>query len=286
MVPDVVGKELTAALMELQVKELYPRLQLRFTQSTRDKGLILEQEPKPGTIVKAGRRIRLVVSQGVILNRVENFISRNIDEVRMDIQAINASVGSIPLFTMKEPFMYQFSAEPAGTILAQKPDPGTDISDPVTLEFVISRGRENQTFTVPQFTGLSLTDAIRLIGSTGTNHKFVIKERSGTETGETIVAQNVQAGSHVRSNTVVELTVTSPERLANNEVFGLFTYTVPSNPYPLTTRLEAQAANGDRQRLVTVNYMGGEFTFPYKVPRGTVLILSMLDRELHRVTIE
>jgi len=64
MVPDVTGKELTEALLELQVKELYPRLQLRYSQTSRDKGFILEQEPKPGTIVKAGRRIRLIVSRG------------------------------------------------------------------------------------------------------------------------------------------------------------------------------------------------------------------------------
>ena len=41
MVPDVTGKDLTAALLELQVKELYLRIQLRYTQSSADKGLIM-----------------------------------------------------------------------------------------------------------------------------------------------------------------------------------------------------------------------------------------------------
>ncbi|MCL2127323.1 MAG: PASTA domain-containing protein, partial [Treponema sp.] len=61
LVPEVRGKELTEALLELQVKELYPRLQLRYSQSSRDRGLVLEQDPQAGTIVKAGRRVRLVV---------------------------------------------------------------------------------------------------------------------------------------------------------------------------------------------------------------------------------
>jgi beta-lactam-binding protein with PASTA domain len=282
MVPDVVGKELTAALLELQVKELYPRLQLRFTQSSRDRGLILEQEPKPGTIVKAGRRVRLVVSQGVVLNKVENFISRNIDEVRMDIQTINASVGGIPLFTISEPLMYQFSAESHGTILAQKPEPGIDVSGPTTLEFVVSRGRENQSITVPQFTGLPLAETLRLITSSGINFQFSIVERRGNDRGEVIVSQDPPANTVIQANSVVQLTVSTPERLANNEIFALFKFTIPQNPFPLAVRLETVNSAGDRQRLFTVNYRGGEFTFPYKLPVGTELVLSMLDRELRR----
>jgi beta-lactam-binding protein with PASTA domain len=285
MVPDVTGKELTQALLELQVKELYPRLHLRYTQTSRDKGYILEQEPRPGTIVRAGRRIRLVVSQGVVINRVENFVSRNIDEVRMDLFDLHAAAGGIALLTIREPVMYEFSPEKPGTILAQKPEPGTDISGPMSLEFVVSRGRENQTVAVPLLTGLTITRALELISTTGINFHFTARERSGSESSESVVAQNPEANTTIPINNVVRVTVTLPERLANNEIFGVFRYTIPQNPYPLAVRLEAQLPSGERQRLITVNYLGGEFTVPYKLPEGTVLILSMLNRELHRETI-
>jgi beta-lactam-binding protein with PASTA domain len=105
MIPDVQGKELTEALMELQVKELYPRIQLRYSQSAIDKGTVLEQDPLPGTIVKAGRRIRLVVSQGVIVDTLSDYIGRNVDDVRMEIQTIAAAAGQ-QFLSLKEPFMY------------------------------------------------------------------------------------------------------------------------------------------------------------------------------------
>jgi beta-lactam-binding protein with PASTA domain len=285
MVPDVRGKELTEALLELQVKELYPRLQLRYSQTSRDKGYILEQEPRPGTIVKAGRRIRLVVSQGVIVNRVENFISRNIDEVRMDLMTLQAAAGGTPLLLIKEPLMYDFSSENPGTILAQKPEPGTNISGPISLEFVVSKGRENLTITVPQLTGLSLSRTLEIISGTGINFQFVIKERGDNETGEIITAQIPDASSVVSINTPVQLTVLYPDKIADNERFDLFRYVIPQNPYPLTVRLEAQLPSGEKQRLFTGNYMGGEFTIPYKLPAGSVLILSMLNRELYRETV-
>jgi len=285
MVPNVIGKELTEALLELQAKELYPRLQLRYSQTSLDKGLILEQEPKPGTIVKAGRRIRIVVSQGVIVNRIDNFIGRNIDEVKMDLQTIFASTGSIPLLTLKEPLMYEFSAENPGIILAQKPEPGTDISGPMTLEFVVSKGRENASVVIPKLTGLDVQKALEMISSSGINFHFTAREKTGNEKGETVVSQTPSADTTAPINTIVQLTVTYPEKLNNNEIFGIFSYSIPANPYPLEVRLEALPPSGERVRLFSANYIGGEFTVPYKFPAGTVLVLSMLNRELYRETV-
>jgi len=285
MVPDVVGKELTEALLELQVKELYPRLLLRYSQTSSDKGYILEQEPRPGTIVKAGRRIRIVVSQGAVLNKVENYISRRVDDVRMELQTLLATSGGLPLITIREPMMYEFSSETPGTILAQKPEPGTDISGPTTLEFVVSRGREDLNVAVPQLTGLQLSRALELISSSGINFRFSTRDRNGDERGETIVSQNPPANSSIPQNTVVQLTVTPPERIADGERFGIFRYAIPTNPYPLSVRLDAVLPSGERTRLFTTNYTGGEFTVPYKLPVGSILILSMLNRELYRETV-
>jgi hypothetical protein len=57
------------------------------------------------------------------------------------------------------------------------------------------------------------------------------------------------------------------------------------NPYPLGIRLEALLPSGERRRLLTVEYPGGELTVPYRLPADSVLILSMLNREIHRETI-
>jgi beta-lactam-binding protein with PASTA domain len=285
MVPDIQGKELTEALLELQVKELYPRLQLRYSQSSQDRGLILEQEPRPGTIVKAGRRVRLVVSQGVMLNKVENYIGRNIDDVRMELQTLIASSGGQPLLTLKEPLMYDYSAEAPGTILNQKPEAGADISGPLALELIVSRGQENALVTVPQLAGLSVSAALEQIGRTGINFSFALREARGTEKGDTVISQNPPANSSTPVNTVVRLIAAVPAELGEGEVYKLFSYAIPKNPYPLAVRLEALLPAGERVRLINVEYSGGDFTVPYKLPAGTTLVLSMLNREIHRETV-
>lgn len=284
MVPDVRGKDLTAALLELQEKELYPRIQLRYSQSADDKGLILEQEPPMGTIVKAGRRIKLVVSQGVIVNYVENYIGRNINDVRMDIQTLFASSSS-PLLSLKEPFMYEYSADPAGTILQQHPKPGTSISGHTVLEFVVSQGQENAIIRAPALTGLSMEAALEEIGRSGINFAFALRPVREDEWPGTVVFQDPAAQSMITANARVYLTVASPRTADTEEIFSLFKYTIPRNPYPLSVQLEALLPSGERRTLITAAYPGGEFTVPYRLPAGSLLILSMLNREIHRETV-
>jgi beta-lactam-binding protein with PASTA domain len=287
MVPDVRGKDLTQALLELQVKELYPRIQLRYSQSSQDKGLILEQNPDGGAIVKAGRRIRLVVSQGTVINTVENYTGRNIDEVRMDLRTLFASTGNIqPLLSLKEPFMYQFSAEPAGTILRQSPEPGTHISGPLVLEFVVSRGLKNAIITVPALTGLSVPDALEQINEAGIGFTFSLRPVRNNEKEETVVYQEPPAGSSVAVNTAVLLMVSAPLQAEEGEVFDLFRYTLAENPYPLPVSLEALLPSGERRLLASVNHPGGDFTLPYRLPMGASLILSMLNREIYREEVQ
>ncbi|MDR0495024.1 MAG: PASTA domain-containing protein [Treponema sp.] len=281
MVPEVRGKELTEAILELQMKELYPRIQLRYSQSSRERGHILEQDPRAGTIVKAGRQVRLVVSQGVMLNRVENYVGRNIDEVRMDLQTLISASGS-PLLTLKEPLMYDFSIEAPGTILRQKPESGADISGPMNLEFVVSQGPEHSLITAPLLTGLSLSSALEQIGRMKIVFEFSIRETREGEKGETVVFQSPPAGTSITSNTVVDLTVTTPANLGEGEVYKLFSYTMPKNPYPLPVRLEAVLPSGKRDKLIGVDFPGGKFTVPYRLPIESILILSMINREIHR----
>ncbi|MDR3161129.1 MAG: PASTA domain-containing protein [Spirochaetaceae bacterium] len=279
MVPDVRGKDLTEALLELQVKELYPRLQLRYSQSANDKGQILEQDPAAGSIVKAGRRIRLVVSQGVVLNTLEDYLGRNAEEVRLELKTLFAA-SSQPLLTLKEPFLYEYSSEPPMTILQQKPLPGTAISGPTTLELVVSRGPEETLHMVPALAGLTMSEALDQIGRSGINFTFFLRPAEGEKPG-TVISQEPAAQAVVTVDTLVSIGIVPPAP-REGEVFGLFRYTLEENPYPLQVRLEARLPAGDTRTLLSVAYPGGELTVPYQLPVGSTLILFLLDREIYQ----
>lgn len=281
MVPNVVGKELTAALLEMQVKELYPRIQLRYSNNAADKGTILEQDPGPGTIVKAGRRIKLVVSRGMVVDKVENYIGQNLDEVKIHLQTI-FSASAKSLVSIREPPLYAYSSQPAGIILEQKPEPGTDIEGPIQLEFVVSRGPENAMIKVPDLIGLPFQDALDRISQSGVWFVCSVRPAQNREIPGTVVSQLPAGQTVVAANTWLDLVVAAPANVPEGEVFGLFEETLPEYPYPLEVKLDALLPSGERRRLLGVNHPGGTFTVPYQVPRGTVLILSVLNRELLR----
>jgi beta-lactam-binding protein with PASTA domain len=286
MVPEIRGKGLVEALIELQQKELYPRIELRYSGSAADKGLIIEQDPRAGSIVKAGRRIRLVISQGAAISTLENYVGRGISDVRIELQTLFAS-NPQPLIRIKEPILYQYSSNPSGIILEQNPAPGANIFSPIELELIVSRGEENTLVEMPDFIGLSAVQAVEKAGNLGIRFNFSTRLGQGRRNAETVIAQSPEAGTKIASDTTTEIVIASPARidLNENEVFNLFEYTLPENPYPLPAALEVILPDGERKILVSLKHAGGDFTFPYRLPSGSVLILSLLNREMYRETV-
>ncbi len=88
VVPDVRGKDLAEALVVLQDRELYPKLQLRFSTDPSLKGKVIDQRPSAGTVVKAGKRITLMVSKGAVVDKVEDFRGKKLEEVRTHLQSL------------------------------------------------------------------------------------------------------------------------------------------------------------------------------------------------------
>ncbi len=57
---------------------------------------------------------------------------------------------------------------------------------------------------------------------------------------------------------------------------------MPRNPYPIPVRLEALLPSGERNQLIGVDYPGGRFTVPYRLPVDSVLVLYLMNREIYR----
>ncbi len=278
MVPNVTGKDLSVAMMEMQAKELYPKIQLKYSDKTDDKGAILEQSPAAGSIVKAGRRINLVVSRGIIVDRVENFIGQNVDDVKIHLQSLFTSMSS-PLIVIAEPPLYRFSTAGAGTVLEQDPPPDTPITAPVQVSLVISRGPENNKVTVPEIAGLSIGEVLGMLGSSDVVYDFTARAPEGMERAGTVVSQLPAEGSRVNAFSRVAAVVAMPVTPTDGRVYGIFSEVLPEYPYPFQIRVDAVNANGERRTLASFKHPGGPLSFPYALSEGTVLSLNILNKE-------
>ncbi len=283
MVPDVRNMELADALVKLQERELYPRLTLRFTDNPQDKNTILEQSPEPGSIVKAGRRIKLTVSKGAVLDKIENYVGKDLEAVKLQLQTLFSA--SKALVTVRDPPLYRFDDSAAGTILEQKPLPGEQISGPTVLELVVSKGPESLKDKVPDFSGQSISDAIATVENSPFTVDFSMRAAKAGEPQGKVVEQQPKAGIEAKVADRIKVVVSSPASAAGL-VSGVYVYNLPQYPYPVQVKLEAIKPAGQRVLLASLKHQGGNFSIPFSLPAGSSFVLSVLDREIARTEVK
>lgn len=320
LVPDVVGTNIYRAQLMLQERELYPKLQLRYSDLPGQAGQIISQSPKGGTIVKAGRRVTLVVSRGIVFDHVGKYIGSNIDAIKTSLDALYAGAET-PSLTIAPP-IFKMDASAPGTILEQDPPEGTPIAQPIALKFVVSSGSEKATAAVPDLKGKTLKEVYAMLGSSRVTFEFTPKTVAANETAGVVVSQeetkgNVAEYSRVKVEFAVsDLTVASAEPVEetaenapgkpkdirnktegeaaeqnaevqiHNGVYGVFEAGIAEYPYPVPVKLEVVLQDGAKFSLVGFEHIGGHITIPYQAPRGSTLVLSVLDREVEKVEVQ
>ena len=286
MVPDVTGKQLTEALIEMQEKELYPKIQLRYSDSTSDAGKILEQNPSSGAIVKAGRRISLVVSRGAIIDHVEDYVGQKLDDVKMQLQTLFAGSAN-PLIILAEPVYKADVAEP-GTILEQTPAPDTIITEPVSVSLIVSRGPQFDNTRVPKVTGRNIESMLSFMPSSKIVYDFTSHTVEGKQKVGTITAQQSFDEEFISNYTRMSVDFAFPEGNTDEEgnIYGIFTDSITNYPYPVPMRIDVISPEGETSTLISFNHPGGDFSVPYKVQKGSVLILYVVDKEHKRINVD
>lgn len=288
LVPNVVNKPLEEALQDMQVKELYPKIQLRYSNTQSDKGYVLEQDPPAGAIVKAQRHIDLVVSKGAVIDRVGNYVGQKLDDVKLSLQALMAE-SAIPLIKLPDVPNYRSDASEAGTILEQDPLPDTALTSPVTMSLVVSSGPGNETTRVPYIVGYSLNDTLLQMSRSKIVFNFtaVEPEKIDLERPGVVIKQKLpEENENIPIYTTTDCVINIPDTVIDGNVYGIYERDLPSYPYALKVTLDAIPPEGDAYNIVNFKHPGGKLTIPYAVPRLTVLVLTVQEQEVARFTVQ
>lgn len=283
LVPNVVGKQLEDALLEMQAKELYPKINLRYSDVPGDEGAILEQSPQAGAIVKGYSRVSLVVSRGVVVDKVDDYVGMNIDDLQLKLQTLFAGQTK-PLIVLGNP-KYKPDLSEAGTILEQEPPAGTSISEPVTVELVVSRGPNYENTRPPKVVGQSVNDLLQTI--TRSKVVFDIKSHIALDNEKigTVVSQQTFDSEFVPNYSRVEIEMAMPDKPVNDNVYGIFEAKLADYPYPVPMKLEAVPEEGNSYTILSFSHPGGNVTIPYAVPKGTELVLYVVEKVASRQTV-
>ncbi|MCQ2572966.1 MAG: PASTA domain-containing protein [Treponema sp.] len=283
MVPDVIGKKLENGLLEMQVKELYPKISLRYSDTPGDEGTILDQSPKSGAIVKGYSRVSLVVSRGVIADQVGNYVGLKVDEMRMNLQTLFAG-STRPLILIGD-IVYQPDTSEAGSILEQDPPEGTRISDPIKVNLVVSRGPQYENTKPPYLIGRSINDVLQTITRSKLIFDFTAYAPEENEIPGTVVNQESFDSEFVPNYSHMAVGIAIPTSSDDGNIYGIFEKELDEYPYPVPMRLDAVPEEGDSYTIISFNHTGGKVTIPYIVPAETTLVLYAGDKVAGRETV-
>jgi beta-lactam-binding protein with PASTA domain len=283
MIPEVHGRELVEALIDLQEKGLFPHIQVRYSSDPSLKGKVIDQKPPAGSLVKAGKRVTLVVSQGAVVDTTPDFVGQDIDEVRIHLQTLFATYK--PLLRIQEPVTYIFNAAPAGTILEQQPKAGTDLNGLTDLVLIVSRGPQTPTVKLANYVGINFRQAVTGLAQNNVPFVFTVVQPAAGQTREFVVRQKPPSGTDVGPDTRVELEIAEPPaKTSAGLVFGLLQCSLPVYPVWVDMKFEIQTLTGERQTVFTMQHPGGPVAIPYYAEPNSTLILSIFNREVYRDT--
>jgi len=282
LVPNVEGKDWSTAEIEMQQKELYPKIQLRYTDDPNDEGKIISQSPSGGAIVKAGSRVTLTISRGVIVDHVGNYIGQNLDDVRNEL--ISMFAGSArPLIVLAEP-AYKASNEPLGTILEQEPAEGTEIANPVTVKLIVSRGPAYENTRPPKLINTSIEGMYRVMNTNKIVFDYTSIGTSDASDYGKVVSQQEFEEEYIENYTRMSVTIALPKngKATIDKVdykYGIFKANLPDYPFAADMELSAVMSDGSRTSIVTFKHTGGSVTVPYCLEEDCTLILTVAGKE-------
>lgn len=279
LVPDVAGETVVDALVLLQERGLYPQVQLRYFTDPNLKDTVVSQDPEPGALVRVGRRITLVVSQGAIIDEVEDYRGRPLAEIQAQLQAMGAQGGRSLVI---DSVSYVYDEATVGTVIEQSPPPGAEVSGLTEIDLVVSRGPDVVRFSLPTFVGLDWRDAIQVLSRDDVPFVFEFEEQPSVGPEGVVVAQSPEPATQVTAGTPVELTIRAVRGVEEDVVFGLFDRTLPEYAVAVEISVVALGPEGEPTTLFQLTHPGGRLAFPYQLEVGSQIVVYRYDTEVIR----
>lgn len=165
---------------------------------TTPKGVVLEQDPRPGLRAEEGATVTLVVSTGQQIVAVPAVVGLTQADAQSAIEAAGFELGQV----VERP-----SSNPPGQVLESTPGAGAKVSIPSSVSIVVSVG--SNVALVPNVVGRSLEDARDVLRSAKLNVGGVTAAPGSSAEGGTVSAQNPPAGARVATGSKVMLSVGS-----------------------------------------------------------------------------
>ncbi len=198
-VPSIVGIPLDSAKKILESHKLTPIEADTRPDRQAPAGTVVGQNPDVDAVVKNGRRVYLTISGGEVQVVVPGLRGRSMRDAKFTLERSGLHMGDVQYASS--------DAYPAGTIMDQSVQPGLKVSKGASVMIVVSRGRDLQETSIPDFTGKTVNEVERLIAQQGLKLGNITYQASFDLIPNTVVDQFPRAGESAPQGQPIDLFV-------------------------------------------------------------------------------
>ena len=189
VVPDIQGKSSYEALTMVSAQGLGLKKESEEFNKSVPAGVVLRQNPLPGMMVKDGKVVRIILSQGGESSFVPDLIGQKSRSAALTIRSYGLVLG-------EESSRYSVVYD-KDTVVAQDPPKGTSVDKDTMVNVVVSLGAPPQNVKLmPKFIGRKINDVTAWAENNDLSVS-VTKENVSSAASGTVLAQNPQADEDV-----------------------------------------------------------------------------------------
>ncbi|MBT8339818.1 MAG: PASTA domain-containing protein [Desulfatitalea sp.] len=208
VVPELTRKEVIYALELLSDLGLDTKIKGSVYSAEVPKNHILSQDPEPGSEIKKGRDVRLVISKGAPTVILPNLVGLPLPQARIFLQENDLQQGHLSR-------TYD-AGRPSGTILAQYPLPGRQAFHGAAIDLLLSDGPPLRFMAMMDLNGFPLNQAIAHIEAHDLTTGTIRTIRNPSLPEGMVVGQTPGFGYPVSKSATVDLTVNQLHATAEN----------------------------------------------------------------------
>jgi serine/threonine-protein kinase len=199
--PDLIGVPLDVATERVEAMGLRVRhleREDRFAE-TMPAGLVLQQDPVPGSLVKQGGKVEVVLSRGRQLVTVPDLSGDAIQAAQTELAAAGLLLGR------RERVFWPGSE--VGTVVQQSPAAGASIDQSSAVDLLLSLEDPTRTFVMPDLVYRQVAEVRRFFDRRGFRFGSVKYEPYEGVEGGVVLRHTPLAGHPLRQHDVITLVV-------------------------------------------------------------------------------
>lgn len=188
-VPDLVGKDVKEAAQALEDQGLRLKVEEWDHHPLTPVDHIIRQRPEAYAMLKEDREVKVVVSRGRQQIYLPDLKGEKLPRARLILQQNGLFLQKI-VEVHSERYL-------AGVVISQIPAPRQEVSTGTPVKLLVSRGRWQEGYYLPDFTGKHVDEVQKVASSFGLQPDPIEYEPSPRALPGTVIRQNPPPGSRV-----------------------------------------------------------------------------------------